>query len=271
MSAFSIIVPSAGAPVPTPTDLSIPSLPDNTPTNPLSPIDDNNDAVTSIISYHEQATPTIDLSVPPLGYIRNNMDSRFFYPIYIKNQLHNSDRGDKYILAPFIKYTSDYTQVHGTQGTGCEIRTLPVQIGRVVRYANNMTTEMWGRLRRGSEQQFMVDEALEQLGDPRLRGEINYYQGKADVLDTLNSLYRSSMSEANRLMREIFTVEGEVKRSQQRIQRANAYEEVWNKCLSVFLPAYTNPATTPESHPLPSRPRGPVEMPILMGEEPHTE
>ena len=251
MSAFSIVVPSAGAPVPTPTDSSLPSPPDNTPTNLLSPINDNDNAITSIISYHEQAAPAIDLSVPPLGYIRNDMDSRFFYPIYIKNQLHNINGGDKYILAPFIKYTSDYTQVHGTQGTGCEIRTLPVQIGRVVRYANNMTTEMWGRLRRGSEQQFMVDEALEQLGDPRLRGEINYFRGKADVLDTLNSLYHSSMNEANRLMREIFVVEGEVKRSQQRIQRANAYKEVWNKCLAVFPPAYTNPAQSPEPRPLP--------------------
>ena len=90
-----------------------------------------------------------------------------------------------------------------------------VQIGRVVRYANNMTMEMWGRLRRGSEQQFMVDKALEQLGDPRLRGEVNYYRGKADVLKTLNGLYRSTMSEANRLMREVLTVEGEVRRSQQ--------------------------------------------------------
>ena len=184
----------------------------------MSPINDNNDAVTSIISYHEQSAPTVDLSVPPLGYIHNDMDSRFFYPIYIKNQLHNSDGGDKYILAPFIKYTSDYTQVHGTQGTGCEIRTLPVQIGRVVRYANNMTTEQWNCLRRNSEQQFMVDKALEQLGDPRLRGEINYFRGKADVLDTLNNLYRGAMSEANKLMREVLTVEGEVKRSQQRIQ-----------------------------------------------------
>ena len=216
MSAFSIVVPSVGAPVPTPTDSSIPSPPDNTPTNLLSPIDNDNNAVTSIISYHEQAPPAVDLSILPLGYIRNDMDSRFFYPIYIKNQLHNNNSGeDKYIFAPFIKYTSDYTQVHGTQGTGCEIHTLPVQIGRVVRYANNMTTEMWGCLRRGSEQQFMVDEALEQLGDPRLRGEVNYYRGKADVLETLNGLYRSTMSEANRLMREVLTVEGEVRRSQQ--------------------------------------------------------
>ena len=272
MSAFSLVVPPAGAPAPTPTDSSIPSPPDNTPTNPLSPIDDNDNAITSIISYHEQAPPAVDLSVPPLGYIRNDMDSRFFYPIYIKNQLHNSSSGeDKYILAPFIKYTSDYTQVHGTQGTGCEICTLPVQIGRVVRYANNMTTEMWARLRRGSEQQFMVDEALEQLGDPRLRGEVNYYRGKADVLDTLNDLYQSAMSEANCLMREVLTVEGEVRRSQQRLQRANAYDEIWNKCLVVFPPTYTNPARSPEPCPLPPRPRGPVEMPVLMGEEPHTE
>lgn len=61
----------------------------------------------------------------------------------------------------------------------------------------------------------MVDEALEQLGDPRLRGEINYFQGKADVLNTLNSLYCSTMSEANRLMREVLTMEGEFKWSQQ--------------------------------------------------------
>ena len=271
MSAFSIIIPPAGAPVPTPTDSSIPSPPDNTPTDPMSPINDNDDAVTSIISYHEQSAPAVDLSVPPLGYIRNDMDSRFFYPIYIKNQLHNSDGGDKYILAPFIKYTADYTQVHGTQGTGCEIRTLPVQIGRVVRYANNMTTEQWNRLRRNSEQQFMVDEALEQLGDPRLRGEINYFRGKADVLDTLNTMYRGAMSEANKLMREVLTVEGEVRRSQQRIQRANAYEEIWNKCLAIFPPSYVNPASPPEPRPLPPRPRGPVEMPILMGEEPRTE
>ena len=139
------------------------------------------------------------------------MDSQFFYPIYIKNLLHNGNtREDKYILTPFSKYTLDYTQVHGTQGTGCEIRTLPVQVGCVVRYANLMTMEMWGRLRRGIKQQFMVDEALEQLEDPRLRGEVNYYQGKADILDTLHDLYRSTMSEANCLMREVLTVEGEV-------------------------------------------------------------
>ena len=139
MSAFSLVVPPAGASVPATPTSSIPSPPDNTPTDPRSPIDDNDDAITSIISYHEQALPAVDLSVHPLGYICNNMDSQFFYPIYIKNQLHNSDGGDKYILASFIKYTLDYTQVHGTQGMGCEIHTLLVQIGQVVRYANIMT------------------------------------------------------------------------------------------------------------------------------------
>ena len=215
MSAFSIVIPSAGTPLQTPTDMSIPSPPDNTPADAVSPIiDDNNGAITSIISYHEQAAPAINLGVPPLGYIHNNMDSQFVYPIYIKNQLHISDRGDKYILTPFIKYTSDYTQVHGMQGTGREIRTLLVQIGCSVRYTNNMTSEMWGHLRRGSKQQFMVDEAMEQLGDPRdprLRGEVNYYWGKANILETLNNLYCRTMSEANKLMREVLTVEGEVR------------------------------------------------------------
>ena len=75
------------------------------------------------------------------------------------------------------------------------------------------------------------------------------------------------MSEANKLMREVLTVEGEVRRSQQRIQHANAYEEIWNKCLAIFPPSYVNPATSPEPRPLPQRPQGPVEMPVLMGEE----
>ena len=275
MSAFSIVIPSAGTPLQTPTDMSIPSPPDNTPADAVSPIiDDNNDAITSIISYHEQAAPAINLGVPPLGYIHNNMDSQFFYPIYIKNQLHISDGGDKYILTPFIKYTSDYTQVHGMQGTGREIRTLLVQIGCSVRYANNMTSKMWGHLRRGSKQQFMVDEAMEQLGDPRdprLRGEVNYYWGKADILETLNNLYCRTMSEANKLMREVLTVKGEVRRSQQHLQHANMYDEIWNKCLAIFPPTYINTATSAEPCPLPPHPQGAVEMPMLMGEEPHTE
>ena len=228
LSNISLIVPPAGTPLQTLTDTSIPSPPDNTPTNVTSPIiDDHDDTITSIIDYHqEQMAPTFNLSTPPLGYIHNNQESWYFYPIYIKNQLYTEGGEDKYILAPFIKYDLDYTQVHGTQGMGCEVHTLPVQIGRSVWYSNYMTTTMWSHFWRGSDQQFLINTALEQLGDPRLKGEIKYFRGKADVLNTLNGLLHNAQHKVNNLMKEVVTIEGEVRRCQQRLQRANTYDEI---------------------------------------------
>ena len=129
VATFSSLPASSPPPPSTPT---IPSPPENTPTCSLTPqlghrsipIVEKDDDADSEINYHssvhsgdnkENQPPR-----PPVGHIPNIIESLYFYPIYVRNPayrgpLEDNDftpgREQRVILALFIKYSTDYTQV----------------------------------------------------------------------------------------------------------------------------------------------------------------
>ena len=139
--------------------------------------------VTSTINYNREAELDDEESEEaPVGFIPNDPLGRMFYPIYIKNPDYRPTRqghkGRRLCLAPYIKYSPDYTMVFGTNGKGQEIRSTPVYVGRRARSPAHMTPAMWRELEEGAPQEFAVNEALMVEGDPRLHGEINHFRGK---------------------------------------------------------------------------------------------
>jgi len=148
--------------------------------------------VTSTINYEREVKEEEEDDEAPVGFIPNDPLGRMFYPIYVKNPAYRPTRsgheGRRLRLAPYIKYSLDYTMVFGTNGKGHEIRSTPVYVGRRARSPAHMTPAMWKELEEGAPQEFVVNEALMVEGDPRLHGEINRFRGKWALVDTLEHL-----------------------------------------------------------------------------------
>ena len=144
------VVTFSSLPASSPPPPSIPSLlslPDNTLTHPLTPQlahctvpivkkDNNEDSEID----HDSADNSGDnkenqLPCPPISFIPNIQDSLLFYPIYVKNPAYRGPHQDnnftpgheqQVVLAPFIKYSTNYTHVFGTLGEGQEVQSLAV-------------------------------------------------------------------------------------------------------------------------------------------------
>ena len=102
------------------------------------------------------------------------------------------------MIAPYIQYSPDFTKVTGTKGVGFKRRTIPVYIGRRSRVAQKMTMEKWKYLRRDTDTEFVVNDALAEIRDPRLTGEVNRFRGLTDVKDTLDKLMHEATQRVNR-------------------------------------------------------------------------
>ena len=85
------------------------------------PIVEKDDDADSKIDYHSSnnSGDNKENKPPraPIGYIPNTIDSLLFYPIYVRNPAYHRPRDDndftpgreqQVILAPFIKYSTDY-------------------------------------------------------------------------------------------------------------------------------------------------------------------
>jgi hypothetical protein len=119
----------------------------------------------------------------------------YFYPVYVKNPKWGKwDNEPKLMLAPFVQYTLDFTYVTGSAGKNEDRRVVPVYVGRKACFFQKMTTSKWNDLKRGSEQEFAVNEAVTMASDPRLKGELNCFRGKDDLCNTL----REMLSDAQR-------------------------------------------------------------------------
>ncbi len=120
--------------------------------------------VTSAINYEREEENDEEDNEAPVGFIPNDPLGRMFYPIYVKNPAYRPTRsgheGRRLRLAPYIKYSPDYTMVFGTNGKGHEIRSTPVYVGRRARSPAHMTPAMWKELEEGAPQEFAVNEAL---------------------------------------------------------------------------------------------------------------
>ena len=244
VATFSSLPTSSPPPPSTP---SIPSPPENTPTGPLTPqlgrrsipIVEKDDDADSEINYHssnnsgdnkENQPPR-----PPVGYIPNITDSLYFYPIYVRNPAYRGPHNDndftpgreqRVILAPFIKYSTNYTHVFGTLGEGQEVRSLAVQLGKRVKFPRHIKPEEWKHLEVENEREFAINAVLTEINDPHLTGEITRYCGYAKLTSMLEGFLKGARERTRTIMAELVKVEEELKKCKQHIELAGAYHKI---------------------------------------------
>jgi hypothetical protein len=202
-----------------------------------------------------------------VGYIPNTPDSKHFYPIYVTTKkCREEGTGPCIVIAPFIKYNPDYTYVFGTEGEGCEIRNVPVQVGRRAQHYERMTRAKWRDLRRGDIREFAINEALEDLGDIRLKGELNRFRGLADQKEILADLLKDALSRVNEITREAVGIDRALEGCMKCLEMSNAHWELEDRFQRSF-PFPTRPRHSPERTPIAPCHGGPTEMPILHEQE----
>ena len=187
VATFSSLPTSLPPPPSTP---SLPSPPDNTPncspTPQLGcrsvPIVEKDDDEDSEINYDGADTNGNNKENQPprapVSYIPNIPDSLLFYPVYVKNPAYRGPHQDndftpgreqRVILAPFIKYSTDYTQVFGTLGEGQEVRSLAVQVGKRVKFPQCIKAAEWKHLEQDNEREFGINAVLTRSMTPNSR------------------------------------------------------------------------------------------------------
>ena len=252
---------------PTPSASSVPNntpIDDTTPDQPLlpqlairsTPIEE--DKISSI-DYKSVAE---DPDSAPQGFILNELDGRHFYPIHVPNPRYGKwDEEPRSILAKYIQYNADYTYVTGTAGRGYSQHSIPIYIGRQTRFYTTMTAARWREFQRGAPQEFLINEAIADMADPRIVGEVNRLRGKMELRDTLDKLRRDAQHRLDEITKEYLVVEQDLVTTKYRIEHANLYNLIHDQLKRSF-PSPVHPS--PEPTPLVPRNRGPAEMPILM-------
>jgi hypothetical protein len=155
------------------------------------------------------------------------------------------------MLTPYIEYVTDYTKVTGTKGMGFKCRTIPVYIGKRAHHFQKMTTEKWRYLCHNTDTEFTINEALAEIGDPKLTGEVNRFRGLADIKDTMDKLLCDAMQCVNEIMREAVVVDSELQKCTKRLEMADAFQQINDRFH--------------QSYPLPVCPRSsPSTLPFLL-------
>ena len=269
-----------------------PSPPDNTPEEALTPQlgcrtlpmleEDDED---SEVNYNDPEEEENPCPVAPPGFINNVPDHPFYYRIYVRNPQYTANQAnwakERLIVAPFIKYSADYTHVEGSAGVGTEPRSCPVQMDRRVPTHAPMTPVKWKHLRNGSDREFAINMVLAQINDPKYHGEVNRYRGLSDLQDTLERLMKDAQGRVMEVMKELVNVEVQLTLCKKRLEISDAYEEmdrqyrlvnpvpIRPRHAPVRSPLVEAPRVVRAVVPLPSRARGPVEMPILHDADPN--
>ena len=167
----------------TPPESIHPSVPDKTPVDddtparPLTPqlairsVPIEEDELSSI----DYRSVVEDPDSAPAGFINNELEGRHFYPIHVPNPQYGKwDHKNRTQVAKYIQYNTDYTYVTGTNGRGYSQHTTPVYISRQTRYYTPMTAAKWREFRRGAPQEFLINEAIADMANPRVVGEVNH-------------------------------------------------------------------------------------------------
>ena len=253
-----------------------PSVPDNTPERPLTPqlarrtepfpdddaISVDHSALSSAINYDQPQYD--DKDDAPVGFIPNDPTSRHYYPIYVPNPLFGKwDEQDRTKVAKYIQYNVDYTYVTGTEGRGYTQRTTPVYIGRRANTRSPMTKAKWEDFKRGSPREFVINEAIADMADPRIIGEVNRLRGKMELRDTLEKMLREARHSVDALSKEYLATERELADTMVRVELANLHALIQDQLNRTF-PLPIRIRQSPEQTPLIPRQGGPLEMPVLM-------
>ena len=185
------------SPSPTPSLLSPPENTPNKSTTPPQlaihstpfPEDDALSVALSSIDFNRVADKANDGDDVPVRFIINDPESRHYYPVYVPNlQYRKWDEEEPMVVARYIRYEPDYLHVTGCNSKAYPEKTIPVYIGRKSNSWQRMNPTMWAVLQQGSPQQFIVDEAIADLGDPRVVAEVNRYRGKNELHATLEDM-----------------------------------------------------------------------------------
>ena len=237
---------------PTPSISSVPNntpVDDATPDQPLTPqlairsvpIEEDAD---SSINYQSVVE---DPDSAPQGFILNELDGHHFYPIHIPNPLYGKwDKEPRSILAKYIQYNADYMYVTGTAGRGYSQHSIPVYIGRQTRFYTTMTAARWREFQRGAPQEFLINEAIADMADPRIVGEVNCLRGKMELKDTLDKLCRDAQHRLDEITKEYLVVEQDLVTTKYRIEHANLYNLIQDQLKRSFpAPVHPSPKPTP--------------------------
>ena len=273
------IQPSTPPKSPTPAPSSI-SPPENTPAEAVTPpqlairsqpFPDNDDALSialSAIDFNRVAEKADDGDDAPVGFIINDPESRHYYPVYVPNPQYGKwDEEEPMVVAKYIRYHPEYLFVTGCNGKAYLERTIPVYIGRKSNHHRHMNPTMWKELRRNSPQEFVINEAVADLGDPRVVAELNRYQGKAELQETLGDILKDARKRVMEVKKEYLVVQRNLVDSMNRIERAGLYDTLHMQMQRMFNPSIIpDQQYSPELTPLEPQHGGLVEMPVLMGE-----
>ena len=208
--------------------------------------------------------------IPPAGFITNNPTHPFFYPIHVPNptyrETNNTWTGTRTIVAPFIRYSPDFTTVYGSAGIGHQEESLPVHLLKKVQDPHHLSYDDWKQLQGGSQGEFVINMAMNEINNPCLTGEVNRYRKEIKATRALRDLEAETHARQHKISQEREVVEKTLRESMWRIEQARAYEE-----LTHHIRMATSPPLSPHATPfIPCR-NGPAEMPILTGEEDPTQ
>ena len=196
------------------------------------PMPEDNDDEDSEVHYNdpEEADKENQHLAPPSGFINNFPDHPFYYRIYVRNPEYTANQSnwakERLIVAPYIKYSADYTQVEGSAGVGTESWSCPVQIDRRVPTHAPMTPTKWRHLRNRSDREFAINMALAQVNDPKYHGEVNRYRDLSDLQDTLEKLMREAQGQVMEVMKELVTVEAQLNLCKKSLEISDMYEDL---------------------------------------------
>ena len=256
------IQPSTPPKSPTPAP-SIISPPENTPAEAITPPqlairsqpfhdDDALSAVFSTINFDRVAETADDGDDTPVGYMINDPESRHYHPIYVPNPWYGKwDKEELMVVAKYIRYSPNYLFVTGSNGKAYLERTIPVYIGQKSNHHRRMNPTMWKEFRRNSPQEFMINEAVADLADPRVVAELNRYRGKAELQDTLGDILKESRQLVSEVEKEYLIVQCELVDSMNRIERAGLYDTLQMQMRRMFsAPTIPDHQYSPEAVPL---------------------
>ena len=129
-----------------------------------------------------------------------------------------------------------------------------------------MTASKWWEFRHGAPQEFLINEAIADMADPHIVGEVNRLRGKMELRDTLDKLCRDAQHQLDEIMKEYLITKQDLTSTMVRIEHANLHSLIQDQLKRSF-PAPVH--TSPKPSPLIPQIYRPVEMPILMDGHPH--
>ena len=111
----------------------------------------------------------------------------------------------------------------------------------------------------------MINEAVADLGDPRVVAKLNRYRGKAELQETLGDILKDARKQVADVEKEYLIVQCDLVDSMNHIERAGLYNTLQMQMQRMFTPpVIPDRHYSPEPVPLVPRTRGLAFLPVLM-------